>query len=236
MVMNRFGLMIALAGVLAWAGAAADGDTPAAIAADAMIGWDRVEFGGATSYRLVEAPASGAAHAAVLAECTSASASGRILQRRIDLTATPVLDWRWRVDQGFSGVDERTRAGDDHAARIYLVQERWPRWRSLVVNYVFSSAQPAGAAWPNPYSSRFAMLAVAGRDAQTGQWRTERRNVREDFRRLHGIDLDHIDAIAIMTDCDNTGQSARAAYGPIRWLPEGNPVQHRLDPGGEVGR
>lgn len=220
--------------LLAWSGAATI--EPLTFLPEAMIGWETVTFEGRTDYRVVDTASSGLGHSVVEAECTSASASGRILQRRIDLTATPVLDWRWRVDQGFSGVDERTRAGDDHAARIYLVQERWPRWRSRVVNYVFSGSQPAGAAWPNPYSSRFAMLAVAGRDAQTGQWRTERRNVREDFRRLHGIDIDHIDAIAIMTDCDNTGQSARAAYGPIRWLPEGNPVQHRLDPGGEVGR
>jgi hypothetical protein len=47
---------------------------------------------------------------------------------------------------------------------------------------------------------------------------TERRNVLEDFRRLHDLEPTHIDALAIMTDCDNAGQSTTAWYGPIRWL------------------
>jgi len=45
--------------------------------------------------------------------------------------------------------------------------------------------------------------------------------VRADFRQLHGIEFDTVDALAIMTDCDNAGQQATAWYGPARWLPDG---------------
>lgn len=221
--MNRawFGRAAGWVSALALSVPFAAGQEALEVRPEAMMAWEVVAFGALTAYRLVDADATGVAHGALVAECSGQGASGRISEQRVDLAATPVLEWRWRLDQGFAGVDERTRAGDDHAARIYLVHERWPRWRSRVVNYVFSSDQPAGESWPNPFSDRFAMLAVAGRDAPTGQWRTERRDVREDFRRLHGIDIDNVDAIAIMTDCDNTGQPARAAYGPMRWLPAG---------------
>jgi len=45
------------------------------------------------------------------------------------------------------------------------------------------------------------------------------RNVREDFQRLHGQTLDQIDGLAIMTDCDNSGQTVTGWYGTIEWLP-----------------
>ena len=38
----------------------------------------------------------------------------------IDLTKTPVLCWRWRIDTALQAADMTTKAGDDYAARIYL--------------------------------------------------------------------------------------------------------------------
>ncbi|MGK2870814.1 MAG: DUF3047 domain-containing protein, partial [Alphaproteobacteria bacterium] len=38
----------------------------------------------------------------------------------VDLAATPMLCWRWRVDAPLSSADMTTKAGDDYAARIYL--------------------------------------------------------------------------------------------------------------------
>ncbi|MDT8437610.1 MAG: DUF3047 domain-containing protein [Wenzhouxiangellaceae bacterium] len=174
-------------------------------------------FAGDTDYRLASGSDSRAEHPALHGLCTAATASGHLLETRVDLAQTPILRWRWRVDRGPVGVDPRTREGDDHAARIYLVHERWPRWRSRVVSYVCSLTEPAGADWPNPYSAQFAMVAVAGREAALGQWRDEQRDVAADFQRLHGLQIDRIDALAVMTDCDNTDQPAEAWYGPIEW-------------------
>lgn len=49
---------------------------------------------------------------------------------------------------------------------------------------------------------------------------TESRNLRKDFKRFYGLELDQIDAIAIMTDCDNSGRSGRAHYRRIRFTAE----------------
>ena len=47
------------------------------------------------------------------------------------------------------------------------------------------------------------------------QWRDHRRDLVADFRRAFGEDPGPLQAIAVMTDTDNTGSQAEAWYGPI---------------------
>ena len=64
------------------------------------------------------------------------------------------------------------------------------------------------------------MLAVrSGAPDQHGELIREQRNVREDFKQLHGEDLQQIDGVALMTDCDNADQPITGWYGAIEWLP-----------------
>ena len=64
------------------------------------------------------------------------------------------------------------------------------------------------------------MLAARGVDDSSGEWVTEKRNVREDMEKYFGKDITSIDAIAIMTDTDNTGREAHASYGDIFFTAE----------------
>ena len=49
------------------------------------------------------------------------TASGLFYEKRIDLNKTPYLSWSWRVEK-FPALDnEKTKNGDDYAARIYVV-------------------------------------------------------------------------------------------------------------------
>ena len=57
-------------------------------------------------------------------------------------------------------------------------------------------------------------------DALAGRWVEERRNVRADFKALFGKDVRYVDAVAIMSDTDNTGGSAVAYYGDITFRSE----------------
>ena len=57
------------------------------------------------------------------------------------------------------------------------------------------------------------MIAVRGGADRPGELVAEKRNIREDWKRAFGEDIEEIDAVAIMTDTDNSGQSARAWYG-----------------------
>ncbi|MBS3747844.1 MAG: DUF3047 domain-containing protein [Wenzhouxiangellaceae bacterium] len=210
------GLAIALSGAITLPGLAAGERT---LVPAEMIAWSPIEFAGHTRYTRVEAPGN-AGHDAVLAECRNSSASGLMLERKISLQQTPILEWRWRVDSVYTDIDETEKSGDDYPARIYVVAERWPRFRSRIINYVWSSSRSEGDTWDNAFASQFRMIAIQSGESRLGEWMTERRDVLADFRRLHGIEPDHVDALAIMTDCDNAGQRANAWYGPIRWLPD----------------
>lgn len=199
-------------------GVLASATSPAQLApADFLDGSVR-EFAQPTEYRLADSGETGADHTAVQALCREEQASALVIEREISLEETPILEWRWRVDSIYQNLDETEKSGDDYPARIYVVAERWPRFRSRAINYVWSSSQPKGESWENAFASQFQMVAVQSGEANVGQWITERRDVLADFSRLHGIAPDTVDALAIMTDCDNTGQQASAWYGPVRWL------------------
>jgi len=50
-----------------------------------------------------------------------------------------------------------------------------------------------------------------------GEWMTEKRNILEDYRRLFGGEPPSIMAVGIMTDTDNTGESATAGYDDLKF-------------------
>jgi len=185
---------------------------------DAIIDWERHRFSGETLYARVSIDGRDAVHA----QCEPGSASGLVLRTEIDLDQTPILEWEWRVGSVFEGIDETTRDGDDYPARVYAVDARpIARWRTRAVNYVWSSAMPAGSSWPNAFASQARMVAVrSGKTDAEGVWTTERRDLRSDFREQHGEVPTSVNTLAIMTDCDNTGQAAEAWYGEIRLLPD----------------
>lgn len=177
-----------------------------------LSGWENQKFVGETSYTLTEDNGQKVLHANSVG---SASGLGRKI--KIDLTKTPYVNWSWKIERRLPPLDERTKVGDDYAARLYVVRSGgMMAWNTRAVNYVWSGSQERNASWPNPYSPKNSiMIATRGTGDGTGTWVTEKRNVREDFKKLFGKDITSIDAVAIMTDTDNSGLRARAAYGDI---------------------
>lgn len=175
--------------------------------------WQVERFAGETRYVLVDE--GGQRRLSAVAD---GSASGLFRERSVDLTKTPWLTWSWRVTEPLAGLDERSKAGDDYAARLYVVISGGALfWRTRALNYVWSGSQAAGAAWPNAYTDNARMLALRGTGDSTGGWVTEKRNVRDDLREAFGEDITRIDVVAVMTDADNSGRRAAADYGPIRF-------------------
>ncbi|WP_226801612.1 DUF3047 domain-containing protein [Alkalilimnicola sp. S0819] len=178
-----------------------------------LSGWEERSFEGNSRYRLEEQNGRQVLHASC-----DGTASVLYREQEVDLRETPILRWRWRVDEVFQGNDERSKAGDDYAARVYVVVDGGLLpWRTLAVNYVWAGGEPRGQAWPNAFTGNAMMLALRSGERDTGAWREERRDVREDFRRLHEREIDVIDGVALMTDCDNTGGQAEAWFGDIRF-------------------
>lgn len=176
-----------------------------------LSGWQEQRFAGETEYRLLDE-----GNRTALRALSDGTASGRYKPVRIDLRQTPLLHWQWRVDNLLEGVAEQSKSGDDYPARVYVVFSGGLLfWRTRAINYVWSSNQPVGTTWPNAFTANARMVAVESGAERLGQWVTERRNVAEDYRRLFGGEPGTVDAVAIMTDTDNSGQRATAWYGDI---------------------
>ena len=173
--------------------------------------WQIRKFEGETRYRIVELEGQ-----RVLEADSAASASSLYLEREIDLVETPILEWRWRIEKTPGVGNERIRDGDDFAARVYVVAPgRGMFGLPIAISYVWAGSARIGDAWPNPFTSKAMMFALDSGDAKARTWRTHRRNVRADFLRLFGRDVDRLEGVAVMTDSDNSGRRARAWYGDI---------------------
>ncbi len=173
--------------------------------------WQRKTFAGETRYEL---QTDGDRRA--LRAVSDGTASGLYREIEVDLKVTPILNWSWKVEGVLEGNDERTRTGDDYAARVYVVFSGGLRfWRTRAINYVWSSHQPVGSEWPNAFTGNARMIAVDSGSGNAGEWVAHSRNVREDYRRLFHAEPGRVDAVAIMTDTDNSGQSATAWYGDM---------------------
>ena len=173
--------------------------------------WKQHNFGSGTDYGLVQLDGSWALQAH-----SRGAASAFYRSVEIDLEKTPVLNWSWRVEQPLSGLKEMSKSGDDYAARVYVVYKRGFFDKGIAVNYVWSGSHAKGSRWPNAYAmSSSYMLALQDDKTPLSLWQYERRNVREDFQALLGMDIRTVQVVVLMTDTDNSGHTARAHYGDL---------------------
>jgi hypothetical protein len=86
---------------------------------------------------------------------------------------------------------------------------------SLSLNYVWSSHQAVERRWNSPYSDQVVLLAADSGGKKLGTWVRHKRDLRADLRSVFGEDIAAIDAVAVMTDTDNSGGAAKAYYGDI---------------------
>ena len=113
--------------------------------------------------------------------------------------------------------NEKDKAGDDFAARIYVVvNDGWTFLSTKAINYVWSQTSSKNEIWPNPFTGeRTMMIAVQFRGHENG-WVSEKRNLKTDLKKLFGNEFRYISAIAIMTDTDNSKSTATSYYSGIR--------------------
>lgn len=178
-----------------------------------LTGWEPEYFVGETLYRLVPIKE----NSTVLCAESQGSASGLVRKVPVDLKKTPYLNWSWRITSAFIHNDEKTKQGDDYPARIYLVIDGGLLfWQTKALNYVWAGRAPVDSLWVSPYiSDNVKLLAVQSGNSRAGAWQNQKRNVLNDLKKAFGKSITQIDAIAIMTDTDNTGNKAETCYGDI---------------------
>lgn len=182
-----------------------------------LTGWEEKVFDNETAYFFTKMD-----DQIVLKSVSNDSASGLFKEVTVDIQKYPYLNWRWRVEDRLLPMDETQKAGDDYAARLYvMVSGGWFFWNTKALNYVWSSRSKRGDRWPNAFApDNNQMIAVRTAEDQVGTWYIEKHNVYEALKSWLGDDVRSIDAIAIMTDTDNSNVKATALYGDIYFSKE----------------
>lgn len=195
--------------------------------------WTAVPLGDApaTRWTLVEEGGN-----RVLRGQADAAASG--LARPLDGPAGS-LSWRWRVEALADGPrDERSRAGDDFAARVLVTFASRPgagladslqdaaarlagheQVPAAAVAYVIARDLPAGSHFVSPYTERVHTFVIRGADDDRQAWHRERRDLAADFLEAFGGPAPAVTGLQLLTDSDDAGGTACALYDDLLLLP-----------------
>lgn len=156
----------------------------------------------------------------------------------VDLKATPMLCWRWRVNDVVKNADMNAKAGDDYAARVYVAFRLPPdkidfglRFKlqfarnlygdhvpDAALNYIWDNKNPVGHRQFNAYTDRTQMIVQRSGAAESGKWVTERVDVLSDVVKAYGSDQAKISLLALASDTDNTRSKAQAGFADLHFV------------------
>jgi len=146
------------------------------------------------------------------------------------------LSWQWRTERRLESARFATRAGDDYAARVYvlldyplaslpfLARQKLrlartfydPLLPAATLNYVWDNRAAPGTHARSAYSEQVEMLVLRGPEAALGQWLAESRDLRADAIAAFGSAPRRILGLVFAVDSDNTGESAESYFAAPR--------------------
>ena len=155
------------------------------------------------------------------------------------------LQWSWRVAQQGAGIDLRSKAGDDSAAKVclsfvwddarvpFLERQslRLARARTgqalpaSTLCWVWGGREAVGEAIDNPYSRRVRSIVLRNATEVGTAWFDERRDVMQDLRQTFGDEWPAgagaplVTAVFIAADADNTASHSIAWVSDLRYGP-----------------
>lgn len=208
-----------------------------AVSGGIPAGWDHVTFRSVkfrTTYTAAEEDGK------IIVKAHAVKSSSAIVRRiRFNPKETPILRWRWKISGTLPGGDERTKSGDDSAARIYVMFEYSPERASFAqklkyeaariffgeypphsaLNYIWANKLPAGSAIPNAYAENSMMIALKSGNETAGKWMDEEANIYGDYVKHFGGEPPMASGVGIMADSDNTGGEVTAWFSDITLSP-----------------
>jgi len=144
------------------------------------------------------------------------AASGLGKEIKIDLDATPYINITWKVEKDLKGIKENTKKGHDFAARVFVIKKTGATPLSnRAINYVYSSNLNIDDNMPSPYTKKSIDYVLSTTKNNFDEWVTVKANVKEGFKKLHNLDVNELDGVAIMVDTDNSKMTAISYYQNI---------------------
>ena len=120
-----------------------------------------------------------------------------------------------------SGIIENSKKGHDFAARVFVVKKTGKTALSnRAVNYVFSTNNSINESWRSPYTKKSIDYVLSTTKDNLNKWVTVKANVKDHFKKLHNLEVNELNGVAIMTDTDNSKLKAISYYQNIYFSSE----------------
>jgi DUF3047 family protein len=177
-------------------------------------GWQAYETpGGHPAYDFTAVEDEGR-HALLLKSVDDHSTIARRIS--VDLAATPMLEWEWKVIELPKGADLRRKATSDVTGHVFVA---WPRppalLRTRLIGYVWDATLPPETIVKSAKTGAVHFVVVRTGTSELGRWHRERRDVQADYRRIHGEDAPNPQIAALSIDTNDTRAPAAALIGTI---------------------
>ena len=157
----------------------------------------------------------------LLKAVSDGTASGLGKEIIINLNKTPFINITWKVEKDLKGIDEKSKKGHDYAARVFVVKKTGATALSnRAINYVFSSNNLINENWRSPYTKKSIDYVLATTKNNLNEWVTVIANVKEHFKKLHDLDVNELNGVAIMSDTDNSKMKAISYFQNIYFSSE----------------
>src|SRR5262249_25915898 len=141
--------------------------------------------------------------------------SGSMLFRHvdIDLATYPILAWRWYIELPIrSPVDERTREGDDHPARLFL-RFLTPRGDKRPMEVIWGNRLKPG---DYKYIRGFPHFVADGGDARVGRWLDEKIDLESIYTEIWKDAAAHLVDVAVFCDSADTHTASISYFAYVR--------------------
>lgn len=169
------------------------------------------------------------------------SASSGLMQKvDIDAQQQQWLHWSWKIASLLKQADNTRRATEDSPVRLILGfdgdKDTMPFTDQVLFEtarvmtgydfpyatlmYIWENNAPVGSIIRSTYTSRIRMMVAESGSDGIGEWRDFARNIVEDYEKAFGEKPGKLIGVGVLTDTDNTGDTAEAWYGDIRLLSE----------------
>lgn len=143
----------------------------------------------------------------------------------IDLSATPILNWEWRVEKPLKASDLTARGKDDRAIALYVAFPYDPKHASFtekllrpmvelklgrsapgrVISYVWAGYGVPTEVIDSPFfGAAGAIIICRNLSDKTGEWLSERVDISADYQRIFGLTPAIANYIFIAGDGDDT--------------------------------
>jgi len=211
--------MVAVAAALAWAAdvvVVEDWSSHAVGTKGLPNGWQKQRWG-SPSYDFVLEEDGGQKVVHLKSDGDSSTVSKEI-KGKVSLKETPILEWSWKAVALPKGADSRKKETDDEGAQLYVTWPRFPEAvRSRVIGYIWDTTAPVGAMHKSQKTGTVTYIVLRSGPAELGKWLTERRNVREDFKKAYGEEPDDPGIVSVGIDSDDVKGTAESYVGAIRF-------------------